>query len=109
MLLHRPAQTPEVAMRSLGRSVVSRAMPVAALAMALAVRVSGLSVDQGSLDVRIVVGAVSTAIMFVTIFVVLDHAEAVARRVGEPYGTLVLTFAVTAIEVSIIVSMMLHG
>jgi len=33
----------------------------------------------------------------------------VARRVGEPYGTLVLTFAVTAIEVSIIVSMMLHG
>ncbi|TIL82295.1 MAG: calcium:proton antiporter, partial [Mesorhizobium sp.] len=36
-------------------------------------------------------------------------AEAVARRVGEPYGTLVLTFAVTAIEVSIIVSMMLHG
>jgi Ca2+:H+ antiporter len=47
--------------------------------------------------------------MFATIFVVLDHAEAVARRVGEPYGTLVLTIAVTAIEVSIIVSMMLHG
>ncbi|WP_245487605.1 calcium:proton antiporter [Mesorhizobium sp. M4A.F.Ca.ET.022.05.2.1] len=47
--------------------------------------------------------------MFITIFIVLEHAEAVARRVGEPYGTLVLTFAVTAIEVSIIVSMMLHG
>ncbi|WP_292235958.1 calcium:proton antiporter [Mesorhizobium sp.] len=84
-------------------------MPAAALAMALAVRVGGLSVEQGSLEIRILVGAVSTAIMFVTIFVVLDHAEAVARRVGEPYGTLVLTFAVTAIEVSIIVSMMLHG
>jgi len=89
--------------------MTSYAMPLAALVMAVAVRASGLSVDQGSLNARILVGALSSAIMFVTIFVVLDHAEAVARRVGEPYGTLVLTFAVTAIEVSIIVSMMLHG
>jgi len=96
-------------MTGLGRSVTSYTMPLAALAMAVAVRASGLSVDEGSLNVRILVGALSSAIMFTTIFVVLDHAEAVARRVGEPYGTLVLTFAVTAIEVSIIVSMMLHG
>jgi Ca2+:H+ antiporter len=96
-------------MTGFGRSAISYAMPLAALAMAVAVRASGLSVDQGSLNARILVGALSCAIMFVTIFVVLDHAEAVARRVGEPYGTLVLTFAVTAIEVSIIVSMMLHG
>ena len=84
-------------------------MPLAALVMAVAVRASGLSVDEGSLSVRILIGSLSSAIMFTTIFVVLRHAEAVARRVGEPYGTLVLTFAVTAIEVSIIVSMMLHG
>jgi Ca2+:H+ antiporter len=96
-------------MSGFGRSVTSYAMPVAALVMAVAVRASGLSVDQGSLSTRILIGALSSAIMFITIFVVLDHAEAVARRVGEPYGTLVLTFAVTAIEVSIIVSMMLHG
>jgi len=96
-------------MSGLARSVTSYAMPLAALAMAIAVRASGLSVDAGSPSIRILVGALSSAIMFVTIFVVLDHAEAVARRVGEPYGTLVLTFAVTAIEVSIIVSMMLHG
>jgi Ca2+:H+ antiporter len=49
------------------------------------------------------------ALVFATVFVVLNHADAVARRVGEPYGTLLLTIAVTAIEVSIIVSMMLHG
>lgn len=91
------------------RSATSYAMPLAALVMAVVVRASGLSVDEGSLNVRILVGALSSAIMFTTIFVVLDHAEAVARRVGEPYGTLVLTFAVTAIEVSIIVSIMLHG
>ncbi|CCV11872.1 calcium:proton antiporter [Mesorhizobium sp. STM 4661] len=96
-------------MSGFARSAVSYAMPLAALAMAIAVRASGLSVDQGSLNMRILVGAFSSAIMFITIFVVLDHAEAVARRVGEPYGTLVLTIAVTAIEVSIIVSMMLHG
>ncbi|PBC07636.1 calcium:proton antiporter [Mesorhizobium sp. WSM3859] len=114
MLPRRLAQTlkvatPKAATGGFGRSLISRAMPVIALALALAVRASGLSVDEGSLDLRVLVGAVSTAIMFITIFVVLDHAEAVARRVGEPYGTLVLTFAVTAIEVSIIVSMMLHG
>jgi Ca2+:H+ antiporter len=84
-------------------------MPVAALVVAIAIRASGLSVDQGSLGTRMFVGALSGGIMFTTIFVVLDHAEAVARHLGEPYGTLVLTIAVTAIEVSIIVSMMLHG
>jgi Ca2+:H+ antiporter len=96
-------------MSVLARSAVSYAMPLAALVMAVAVRASGLSVNQDSLNIRIPIGALSSAIMFATIFVVLDHAEAVARRVGEPYGTLVLTIAVTAIEVSIIVSMMLHG
>jgi Ca2+:H+ antiporter len=43
------------------------------------------------------------------VFVVLHHAEAVALRLGEPYGTLLLTFSVTAIEASVIVSMMFHG
>ncbi|MGX9146412.1 calcium:proton antiporter [Mesorhizobium sp. 128a] len=114
MLEDRPTQTPKVATSKaasggFGRSVMSWVMPLGALAMALAVRASGLSVDQGSLNLRILVGALSSAILFTTIFVVLEHAESVARRVGEPYGTLVLTFAVTAIEVSIIVSMMLHG
>ncbi|TIN82092.1 MAG: ionic transporter, partial [Mesorhizobium sp.] len=78
-------------MTGFARSVTSYTMPLAALVMAVAVRASGLSVDEGSLNIRIVVGALSSAIMFITIFVVLDHAEAVARRVGEPYGTLVLT------------------
>jgi Ca2+:H+ antiporter len=39
----------------------------------------------------------------------VHHAEVVAHRVGEPYGTLVLALAVTAIEASLIVSMMLAG
>jgi Ca2+:H+ antiporter len=39
----------------------------------------------------------------------VHHAEVVAHRVGEPYGTLVLAIAVTVIEVSLIVSIMLSG
>lgn len=35
------------------------------------------------------------------------HAEVVAHRVGEPYGTLVLALAVTGIEVALIVSLMI--
>jgi len=39
----------------------------------------------------------------------VHHAEVVAHRVGEPFGTLVLAVAVTVIEVSLILSMMLAG
>ena len=39
----------------------------------------------------------------------VHHAEVVAHKVGEPYGTLVLAIAVTVIEVALIVSLMLAG
>jgi Ca2+:H+ antiporter len=39
----------------------------------------------------------------------VHHAETVAHRVGEPFGTLVLAVAVTVIEVALIVSVMLAG
>lgn len=39
----------------------------------------------------------------------VHHAEVVAHKIGEPYGTLVLAVAVTVIEVSLIVSMMLSS
>lgn len=39
----------------------------------------------------------------------VHHAEVVAHRVGEPFGTLVLALAVTIIEVALIVSLMLAG
>jgi Ca2+:H+ antiporter len=37
------------------------------------------------------------------------HAEVVALRVGEPFGTLVLALAITIIEASLIVSLMVAG
>jgi Ca2+:H+ antiporter len=42
-------------------------------------------------------------------FGVVHHAEALAAILGEPYGTLLLTLAVIAIEVSMISAIMLHG
>ncbi|MDF2189111.1 ionic transporter y4hA [Paraflavitalea sp. CAU 1676] len=37
----------------------------------------------------------------------VHHAEVVAHKVGEPYGTLILALAITIIEVSLIVTIML--
>ena len=37
----------------------------------------------------------------------VHHAEVIAHKVGEPYGTIILALAVTVIEVSLIVSLML--
>jgi Ca2+:H+ antiporter len=39
----------------------------------------------------------------------VHHAEVIAHRVGEPFGTLVLAAAVTVIELALIVSLMLSG
>lgn len=44
-----------------------------------------------------------------TVFAAVHHAEVVAHKVGEPFGTLVLAVAVTVIEVALIVSVMLTG
>jgi Ca2+:H+ antiporter len=42
-----------------------------------------------------------------TVFAAVYHAEVVAHRVGEPFGTLVLALAVTVIETALIVSVMI--
>ena len=39
----------------------------------------------------------------------VHHAELIAHKIGEPFGTLVLALSITIIEVALIVSMMLAG
>src|SRR3979411_1618482 len=51
--------------------------------------------------------AVLLVILFGTVFAAVHHAEVIAERIGEPYGTLLLTLAVTVIEVALIASIML--
>lgn len=50
----------------------------------------------------IVMSVVMIVIMLGAVFAAVHHADVIAHRVGEPYGTLVLTLAVTIIEVALI-------
>jgi Ca2+:H+ antiporter len=53
------------------------------------------------------IAAVAGVVLIGTVFAAVYHAETVAHRVGEPFGTLVLAVAVTVIEVALIVSVMI--
>ena len=57
----------------------------------------------------LVFAAVLLAILFGTVFAAVHHAEVIAHRVGEPYGTLVLTLAVTRISGLLMLSTYLSG
>ncbi len=60
---------------------------------------------------------VGRAVIFVGLFgailgsslQVVRHAEQLAERLGEPFGTLILTLSVTAIEATSISAVMVHG
>ena len=49
------------------------------------------------------------AVMLAAVFRVVHHAKCLAVIFGEPYGTLILTLAVTGIEVALITAVMLNG
>lgn len=54
-------------------------------------------------------GALAMVLLCGSAFAVTAHADILAARLGQPYGTLVLTISVTLIEVSVIAAMMLYG
>jgi Ca2+:H+ antiporter len=78
--------------------------PLAAPLAALAVLAVAWWLPAGPLLTALVAAA-----LIVAVLAAVHHAEVVAHRVGEPFGTLVLAIAVTVIEVSLILSMMLSG
>lgn len=53
--------------------------------------------------------AVVTLVLAGAVLAAVHHAEVVAHRVGEPFGSLVLAVAVTIIEVALIVTLMVDG
>ena len=75
-------------------------VPALSLALLVVGIVAGVSTWLALLSVVGLIGAVAAAV---------HHAEVVAHRVGEPFGTLVLAVSVTVIEASLILSMMLAG
>ena len=56
-----------------------------------------------------ILSAFGAAALVGAVIAAVHHAEVIAQRIGEPFGTLVLALAVTVIEVALIVSMMLAG
>ena len=55
-------------------------------------------------------GTIAASVILIgAVVAAVHHAEVVAHQVGEPFGTLVLAVAVTVIEVSLIVSLMLSN
>ena len=53
------------------------------------------------------IAALAGIALLATVFAAVYHAEVVAHRVGEPFGTLILALAVTVIETALIVSVMI--
>ncbi|GAB3311554.1 ionic transporter y4hA [Geodermatophilus aquaeductus] len=76
------------------------------VAPVLALLVLALSWGRDPGPVLVVVLAVALA---GAVLAAVHHAEVVAHRVGEPFGSLVLAVAVTVIEVGLIVTLMVSG
>ncbi len=73
-------------------------------ALSFALLVGGMVAGVGPL-----LAVVCAAALIGAVIAAVHHAEVIAHRVGEPFGTLVLAVAVTIIEVSLILSIMLAG
>ncbi|HZM93157.1 MAG TPA: hypothetical protein VFB92_07055 [Vicinamibacterales bacterium] len=72
------------------------------------IAVTVLAVAWGRTLPPLIVGVV-TILLAGAVLAAVHHAEVVAHRVGEPYGSLVLAVAVTVIEVALIVTLMIAG
>jgi Ca2+:H+ antiporter len=73
-----------------------------------ALAVLGLILTWGR-DLATVVVVVVAVLLAGAVLAAVHHAEVVAHRVGEPFGSLVLAVAVTVIEVALIVTLMING
>src|SRR2546429_1712422 len=78
-----------------------------ALAMLLLAAATGLGLSFTPSVGGFLFAATLLAILFGTVFAAVHHAEVIAERIGEPYGTVLVTLAVTMIEVALIATIML--
>jgi Ca2+:H+ antiporter len=75
-------------------------IPALALALLAAALVAGVGT---------MLAVVCGVALMGTVIAAVHHAEVIAHRVGEPFGTLVLALAVTVIETALILSMVIAG
>lgn len=87
--------------------VTSWAFPVAGIAFYLALKVLGLTDGYDGTALGLVAALALIPVLFGAVFAAVYHAEVIAHRTGEPFGTLVLTMAVTIMEVALLASALL--
>jgi Ca2+:H+ antiporter len=90
-----------------GLSLPAIAFPVLALGFVVLAAAVGFNIVAPTSPLSWVLSTAMVAIMLGAVFAAVELADVIAHRVGEPYGTLVLTLAVTVIEVALIESIVL--
>lgn len=95
-------------MAASNRRMTWRALPLVGLIVAIAATFLAPAAAQ-SPALSIALPFAGIAVLLGVVFACVHHADVIAHRTGEPYGTLVLTIAVTVIEVALILSIMLAG
>jgi Ca2+:H+ antiporter len=88
-------------------SLLRLLVPVGALAFYGVIQVLGSSAPGA--EPGLVISLLILPVLLATVIAAVFHAEKIAHETGEPYGTLVLTIAVTIIEVALIMSITLSG
>lgn len=83
---------------------LARQWPVAAPVVGVLALAFTWGRDLGVVPVVLVAVALAAAVL-----AAVHHAEVIAHRLGEPFGSLVLAVAVTIIEVALIVTLMISG
>ncbi|MDE5492015.1 calcium:proton antiporter [Elizabethkingia meningoseptica] len=61
------------------------------------------------IDNSIIVEVVAGVLLIGSVLAAVHHAETIAHKLGEPFGTIILAVAITVIEVALIISLMVAG
>ncbi len=85
-------------------SLIASGWPVYLPVVAAAVLAAGLGGAASGMFI-----ALAVVTLLAAVIAAVHHAEVIAQRIGEPYGTLVLALAVTVIESALILSLMLSN
>src|SRR3974390_3042815 len=87
--------------------ITSIVFPILAIGFIALAPLVGFKAGASAAPLDITLSAAMLLIMLGAIFAAVHHADVIAHRLGEPFGTLVLTLAVTVIEVALIESIVL--
>lgn len=63
----------------------------------------------GFLNDTVVSNIIGAILLFGSVLAAVHHAEVIAHKVGEPYGTIILAICITILEVGLTISFMLSG